>query len=52
MALLHLAMEAAAAAAAAAGWLYVKETIVEGGTLMVSIVFCIPIVLESAAEDT
>ena len=40
MALLHLAMEAAAAA----GWLYVKETIVEGGTLKVSIVFCIPIV--------
>ena len=39
MALLHLAMEAAAA-----GWLYVKETIVEGGTLKVSIVFCIPIV--------
>ena len=36
MALLHLAMEAAAAAA---GWLYVKKTIVEGGTLKVSIVF-------------
>lgn len=48
MALLHLAMEAPAPA----GWLYVKKTIVEGGTLKVPIVFCIPIVLESAAEDT
>ena len=49
MVLLHLAMEAAVA-----GWLYVKETIVEGGILKVSIVLCVPNSnsSESAAEDT
>ena len=50
MVLLHLAMEAAAA-----GWLYVKETIVEGGILKVSIVWCVvpnSNSSESAPEDT